>query len=254
MNKVRRAFDRAAPRYDDAAVLQRQVGTLLLQSIPACNLKTILDAGCGTGHGAQLHHTRWPLAQVIAADFAFSMVRTAGGGVCADMEKLPFASGTFDLYWSNLAFQWCDSPRALSEAAHVLKPGGRLAVSSLAPGTLRELESIFAGLDTYRHVLDFSPPQTLTDACHAAGFHEVTLHTVTVRCYHPDLRSLLHSLKSLGANQVGLHRRPGLFGRRGWQTLETRYEALRSAEGLPVTYEVVLCSAKKPLASCYRSP
>ncbi|MDP2752619.1 MAG: malonyl-ACP O-methyltransferase BioC [Rhodocyclaceae bacterium] len=244
MNKVRIAFDRAAPRYDEAAALQREVGTLLLQSIPTCPADTILDTGCGTGHGTQLLRTRWPQARLIASDFAFSMLRTAGGGVCADLERLPFAARTFDLYWSNLAFQWCDGERAVSEAARVLIPGGRLAVSSLAPGTLAELDSVFSGLDSHRHVLDFAPAQTLTHACHAAGFQEVTLNTVTLRCYHPDLKSLLHSLKSLGANQVGSHRRLGLLGRRGWQTLEGRYEALRSAEGLPVTYEVVVCTAK----------
>lgn len=246
---VRAAFDRAASRYDEVAGLQRRVGALLLQAIPDCEIKTGLDTGCGTGHGGQLLRTRWPQARIMASDFAFSMVRTAGGGVCADIERLPFASGTFDLYWSNLAFQWCECTRSISEAAHVLAPGGRLAVSSLAPGTLAELDAVFSGLDSHRHVLDFAPAQTLADACHAANLHDVRVNRVTMHCYHPDLRSLLHSLKSLGAHQIGAPRRPGLFGRRGWQTIEARYEALRVMEGLPATYEVVVCSAKKASTS-----
>ncbi|MDP2809076.1 MAG: methyltransferase domain-containing protein [Rhodocyclaceae bacterium] len=252
MNKraIRRSFDRAAGSYDAAAALQRQVGELLLAVLPGLTFEnrglspiSILDAGCGTGHALNLLAGRWPDARIVAADFAPAMLRTAGGGVCADIEALPFADATFDLYWSSLTFQWCDARLGLAEAARVLAPGGRLAVSSLAPGTLAELDAAFTGIDGHRHVLDFAPAQALADACIAAGLRNVAVLRKTVRHHHADLGSLLSTLRLIGANQVGDRRRQGLMGRRTWQAFEAHYESLREAAGLPVTWEVLLCTA-----------
>jgi len=48
---VRRRFDRAAPTYDQAAVLQREVGRRMLDRLDLVKLtpEWILDAGSGTG-------------------------------------------------------------------------------------------------------------------------------------------------------------------------------------------------------------
>jgi malonyl-CoA O-methyltransferase len=248
MNKaaIRRSFNRAAASYDSAATLQRRVCELLLATLPGLTPAAILDAGCGTGYGLGLLTRRWPDAQVTAADFAPAMLATTGGGVCADVESLPFAAGCFDLYWSSLTLQWCDAGQAIAEAARTLVPGGRLAVSSLGPGTLAELREAFSGTDKHRHVLDFSPPETLASACSAAGLDDVVWTTHSLRLHHASLKVLLQGLKALGANQVGHDRRPGLLGRRTWQSVEQRYEKCREPAGLPATYEVILCTANKP--------
>ncbi|MDI6748220.1 MAG: malonyl-ACP O-methyltransferase BioC [Rhodocyclaceae bacterium] len=249
MNKqaIRQSFDRAAASYDSVAGLQRQVCELLDAVLPAPTLtRMILDAGCGTGYGQRLLAARWPAARLVAADFAHAMLKnTAGERICADIETLPLPAATFDLYWSSLSVQWCDTQRAIAEAARVLAPGGVLAVSSLGTGTLSELHAAFAGVDPHRHVLEFSSDQALANACAAAGLQNVTLATRSIRRYHPDLKALLRTLKSLGANQVGANRRPGLLGRRVWQAVEARYETLRVDAGLPATYEVILCTANK---------
>lgn len=206
----------------------------------------ILDAGCGTGFALDLLARRWPQARLVAADFAPAMLAgITGERIGGDIEALPFRPATFDIYWSSLAIQWCDARRAVAEAARVLKPGGRFAVSSLGTGTLAELTHAFAAVDQHRHVLEFSPEQMLAAACAAAGLHNIRLETRQIRRFHPDLKSLLRALKALGANQVGAGRRPGLFGRRVWQSVEARYEALRETDGLPATYEVLLCTAIK---------
>lgn len=243
---VRRSFDRAAASYDAAANLQRRVCGLLLDELAEPAPTRILDAGCGTGYALNLLAGRWPAADIVAADFAPAMVTTAGGGICADIEALPFAAESFDLYWSSLSFQWCNPTRAIAEAARVLAPGGRLAVSSLAPGTLAELDAAFAGTDRHRHVLEFRAADALARACAATSLTDVRTVHRTLRFHHDSLASLLRELKALGANQVGTQRRPGLMGRRTWQTVEQRYESLREAAGLPATFEVILCSASKP--------
>jgi malonyl-CoA O-methyltransferase len=243
---VRRSFDRAAGSYDAAANLQRRVCRLLLDALADPAPASILDAGCGTGYALGLLAGRWSGSRIVAADFAPAMVTSAGGGICADIEALPFAGASFDLYWSSLSLQWCDEQRALCEAARVLAPGGRLAVSSLAAGTLAELDAAFAGTDRHRHVLEFLPAERLAAACTRAGFTSVQTVRHTLRFHHDSLAALLRELKALGANQVGTQRRPGLMGRRTWQTVERRYETLREAAGLPATFEVILCTASKP--------
>jgi malonyl-CoA O-methyltransferase len=245
---VRRAFDRAATSYDAAAKLQRQVCQLLLDQLAPQSPARILDAGCGTGYAINLLADRWPDSNIVATDFAPAMVATAGGGICADIESLPFADAAFDLYWSSLSFQWCDTDRAVAEAARVLAPGGRLAVSSLAPGTLAELDASFFGTDLHRHVLIFHPPKALDSACRNADLAEIRLERRTLCLYHPNVTSLLRELKALGANQVVAGRRPGLMGRRAWQAVEERYETRRETSGLPATFEIILCTAVKPIS------
>jgi malonyl-CoA O-methyltransferase len=176
------------------------------------------------------------------------MLAAAGGGVCADLEALPFPAACVDLYWSSLAWQWCDTRLAVAEAARVLAPGGRLAVSSLAVGTLAELADAFAGTDRHRHVLDFAPGAALAAACSSVGLVDIRVERRTQRLYYPDLPALLRELKALGANQLGAARRPGLMGRMAWRAVEARYESRRDRAGLPATFEVTLCYAAKPIS------
>lgn len=245
---VRDSFHRAAASYDAAARLQRQVCALLLEELPVLPAPAaILDAGCGTGHGLGLLAARWPSAHLLGVDFAPAMA-AAARGVCADVEALPLPDACVGLYWSSLSFQWCDPDRAFREAARVLAPGGRLAVSSLAAGTLGELAEAFAGTDRHPHVLDFSAAPRLADAARQAGLEEVRFVQRPVVQHYPDLPALLRELKALGAQQVGGPRRPGLLGRRAWQGIVERYEAKRGPAGLPATFEVILCTAQKPIS------
>jgi malonyl-CoA O-methyltransferase len=91
---VRESFDRAAASYDQAAVLQRQVGDNLLREFAADpEPASILDAGCGTGHGLQILHRRWPTAELTAVDFAPAMLALARPDadfcLAANIEALP---------------------------------------------------------------------------------------------------------------------------------------------------------------------
>ena len=81
---IRRAFDRAADSYDQAAALQRQVCDALESSLPPGDGQLpagfLLDAGCGTGYGAGLLAHRYPGRPLLLADFAPAMLARAREG------------------------------------------------------------------------------------------------------------------------------------------------------------------------------
>lgn len=253
---IRHAFDRAAGTYDSAAGFQRLVCERLLARLPALpSPAAMLDAGCGTGYGAKLLAERWPAAALVLADFAPAMLagsadRGLSGcpAVCADIEALPFKDAAFELYWSSLAVQWCDLPRSLAEAARSLAPGGRLALSTLGPGTFAEIGAAFAAAsastDPHRHVLDFLPPEAVRAACVAAGLSDIVVEREAVAIHYPDLKTLLRAIKAIGAQGVA-NRRPTLLGKSAWRRIEADYERHRSSAGLPATYDVIYCTAQR---------
>ena len=250
--RVRASFDRAAASYDAAAVLQRQVCELLLAGfgLPATTgTPAILDAGCGTGYGARLLRARWPAAHLSVADFAPAMLDLARGTAdacfAADIEALPFDRHTFDAWWSSLTIQWCNAGTVFAEAARVLRPHGRLAVSTLGPGTFAELRSAFGTVDRYRHTLPFSEPAAIGEALQCAGFSGIAMHRQTLTLHYPDLKTLLRAVKAIGANPVGAGARSGMMGRSAWQALETAYEQQRTPDGLPASYDVIFAYAER---------
>lgn len=250
--RIRAAFDRAAASYDAAAVLQRKVCELLLAGLELptpTSAPAILDAGCGTGYGTRLLRARWPAAHLSVADFAPAMLDLAreAADACheADIEALPFAEPDFDLWWSSLSIQWCDADRVFSEAARVLRPQGRLAVSTLGPGTFQELRNAFSAVDRYRHTLPFSEPDAIGEALLHAGFSSIAVQRETLTLHYPDLKTLLRAVKAIGANAVGDGARTGMMGRHAWQALEAAYEKQRTPDGLPASYDVILGYAER---------
>jgi malonyl-CoA O-methyltransferase len=253
--RVRDSFDRAATTYDAAAVVQRRVCERLLEEHGKLDqsarrpAQQLLDAGCGTGYGARLLRGNWPQAHITGVDFAPAMLelarRDSDACCAADIEKLPFAAASFDLWWSSLSIQWCDADAVFSEAARVLKAGGQIALSTLGPNTFSELRQAFSGVDQHRHTLAFSAPEAISGALARAGFGCISLRRETHTLHYPDLKTLLRAVKAIGAHNVGAGGRSGMMGRQAWQQLEAAYEQQRQAAGLPASYDVILGFAKK---------
>ena len=247
--RVRASFDRAAETYDSAAVVQRRVCDRLIDTLSTSEVSRILDAGCGTGYGAGLLRGRWPKSTIVGIDFAPAMLAHAAPlldrGVAGDIEHLPFPAGDFDLWWSSLTIQWCDAPRVFSEARRVLRPGGRLALSTLATDTFLELRSAFSGIDRHRHTLPFSDPEVLRSALAAAGFTDIELIRERHIVHYPELKTLLRAVKAIGAQNVGEGGRSGMLGKEAWARVQASYETFRTPEGLPASYDVLLFTARR---------
>ena len=159
--------------------------------------------------------------------------------VCGDLEAMSFDDGTFDFVWSSLALQWCRPQTVFRELRRVLARDGLLYFSTLAPGTLCEIAHAFEGVDTSRRVLSFSSQDEQRSRLQEAGFSGIRVIHETHRMYYPDVRSALESVRGIGAGYSAGKRR-AMMGKTAWKTVQQRYEALREAEGLPVTYELVI--------------
>ncbi|MDQ6619966.1 MAG: malonyl-ACP O-methyltransferase BioC [Pseudomonadota bacterium] len=270
---VRRAFGRAARTYDSVAVLQREVGSRMAQRLDLVKItpEAILDAGCGTGDALPELGGRYPLSRRIAADIAVPMLevarerhapsasafarlqsmwrRSAQGPlafVAADVTRLPFAYGTFDLVWSNLALQWVnDLPLAFAELHRVLRVGGLAMITTLGPDTLQEVRKAFRSVDDAPHVSRFADMHDIGDMLVEARFADPVMHMERLTLTYSDPRALLRDLKLLGATNATHARGRGLFGRERWQRALAALDGMRVEGQIPATFEVVYGHAWK---------
>ncbi|MBA6064433.1 malonyl-ACP O-methyltransferase BioC [Pseudomonas mosselii] len=252
--QVAASFSRAAASYDSVAALQRAVGMALLEKLPS-NLAPArwLDMGSGTGHFSRVLAERFAQSSGVAVDIAEGMLRHAreqGGArhhVAGDAEHLPLRDGCVDLLFSSLAVQWCGQfASVLGEARRVLRPGGVLAFSSLCVGTLDELRASWQAVDGMVHVNRFRRFEDYQRLCGDSGLELIDLERRPHVLHYPDVRSLTHELKALGAHNLNPGRPSGLTGRARMQGLLQAYEQYRQVQGLPATYQVVYGVLHKP--------
>lgn len=245
--RIRQSFERAAASYDSAAQVQRRICDRLASFLPNQPPERLLDAGSGTGYALPLLQNLFPAAQHLALDLSPAMLQRISTPCCrlaGDLEHLPLADASLDLYWSSLAVQWCELAAALTEARRVLRTGGHLVLASLGPQTFHELRHAFADVDNFRHTLPFLSQQEIGQLARAAGFSQLAVDSATEIAHYADFRTLLRAVKAVGANQVGDGRRPGLMSRSTFQRAATAYETLRTSAGLPLTYDVIYLSAQ----------
>lgn len=216
---IARGFGKACDTYESASRLQRLTGNAMLERL-ACQPGSgrplrILDLGCGTGWFTRILQQHFPESQVTGADLSPGMIAHAGlqshpkiRWLVADAGHLPLPDARFDLVFSNLMIQWCDDPKeVLNECRRLLKPNGRLMISTLVDGTLRELRQAWAKADPGRvHVNHFERFDALS-ALVKAELPEAVSEARTIGLPYHSPVALAHELKFIGAGFKGRERR-----------------------------------------------
>jgi malonyl-CoA O-methyltransferase len=218
---IARDFGSASHTYNPAARLQRYMGQVLLDQLKeglhqaqSADGLQILDLGSGTGwFTGQLASI--PGSQVTGVDIAAGMLRYARsanpGGIRwieADAEALPLPDNSVDVVFSNLMIQWCRDPAGvLAECRRVLRPGGRLLVSTLLEGTLDELREAWHRADPgHQHVNGFeSEARFREQAFETLPDPQLAIETISLD--YPSPLALLAELKAIGAGYKGASRR-----------------------------------------------
>ena len=259
---VRASFDRAADAYDAVAVLQREVGSRVMERLDLVRIQpqVMLDVGAGTGWCSAALAQRYPRARVLALDLAPAMLhrarqrfsaltrwRRGHAFVGGDAEALPVADASCDLLVSNLALQWCpDLDRAFSEFRRVMRPGGLLMFSTFGPDTLKELRASWAAADGAVHVNRFIDMHDVGDALVRAGLADAVMDMEHITLTYRGVGDLMRDLKGLGAHNVNAARQRGLTGKCRLHAMMQAYEGFRREGVLPATYEVVYGHAWAP--------
>ena len=241
-------FSRAASTYDEAATLQKLVAAEVMQSTPEeASVVSVLDLGAGTGSHSQALSLRYPEAHVTGMDLAMGMLEFAREQTsdisslhwCSgDIEALPFKSDSFDLVYSSLAIQWCQLERVLREVERVLVPGGQFVFSTLADGSLQELDQAWQAIAETNRVNRFDVSEHQHQQVMESPLQVISFRQQPETLFYPDVVSLLKELKALGVNTV-LSGSQGLMTRTKLQGLQQAYEVFRTEAGLPLTYQVV---------------
>jgi len=242
---IKESFGRAAPDYDAEAHVQRQVRghCLTLAGKYWPRGAHILDAGSGTGALSQ--ETNW---RVTGLDISFGMCAFAREKVVnADAASMPFSDARFDGVFSSLMLQWANDPQAVwREMARVLKPQGRVILSTLVAGTLHELREAFSSLDATPHVSHFLKVHDVLGCAAEAGLSMIAAEQVRIVEYYPDAIALMRSLQAIGASHKEAERRKGLMTLKQLARVEQAYEKrFGGAKGLPATWQVLCLVMQK---------
>jgi len=259
---VRRRFARAAPRYAEASRLEAEVGARMLERLDYVRLQParVLEAGCGPAREAGALARRYANSTLVLLDVALPMLRLAQPerpmlarlfgkqkrfAVCAELERLPLASGSIGLAWSNMALHWVADPvRAIAELQRVLVPGGLLMFSTLGPDTLQELRAVAGAARVHA----FADMHDIGDQLVAAGFADPVMEAERLTLTYARGDALLADLRASGQTCALSGRAPGLSGRGFLARLREALDAGRRDGRIAATFEVVYGHAWKPLA------
>jgi malonyl-CoA O-methyltransferase len=251
---IRRYASRASARYDESAVLAARLRDELVRRLEWISFvpETVLDLGCGTGHGAATLAARWPRARVIALDASSAMLgqvarRDASGRIerlCAEAEAIPLPDASVDLVFSNLMLPWCEDIDAVfAEIARVLAPRGLVTFTTLGPDTLVELRSAWRASGGGDALHPFTDMHDLGDGLVRAGLAEPVLDVSRYTLTYTDVTAVLRDLQATGSQNAAAGRPRGLTARSRLRALGAAYEKFREAGVLPASYEVVFGQA-----------
>jgi SAM-dependent methyltransferase len=130
--------------------------------------------GCGIGELWRENADRIPQGwRLVLTDRSPGMIAAALDAApfadlaVADVQALPFEDASFDVAIANhMLYHVADRPRALTELARVLRPGGRLYAATIGRGHLEALRELLARVSSgawtasaERFGLETGPPQ-----------------------------------------------------------------------------------------------
>ena len=256
--EICKAFNKNARRYEQTAKIQQEIGLRLFERLDLLKIKPryILDLGCGSGFFTQRLKKYYPNAHIVGLDLALGMLREAKAKqgwfqkwslVNGDMSVMPFATGLFDLVFSNQVIHWSSSlTELMSELSRVMAPGGCLMFSTLGPDTFCELRKAWGSIDNYAHANDFLDMHDIGDYLLAEHFLDPVVDMEVLHAHYSSLRQLVDGLKAQGVKNINPARNPGLTGKSAWKAFEKAMAAgCKEADTYPLTYEVVYGHAWK---------
>ena len=277
LQQVRQLFsrlDRVAP----SNFLRREIAGRMREKLELIKSSPIrvLDAGCGEGADLAQLQAHFPKSHVLGVDASFAMLASGiqlqrelkssigrfwdkwlpsnspptshSGIACADFSRLPLASHSVDLIWSNLALHW--HPQAdlvFAEWRRVLRAEGVLMFSCFGPDTFLELRQAFSAVDQFPHTLPFVDMHDFGDMLVNCGLSTPVMDMEKLTLTYESVDKLFADIRALGGNPLTT-RRQGMLGKAAYRRLRAELEKTRNRDGrIPLTIEVIYGHAFKPI-------
>lgn len=257
--------DNAAENYEKyfVPVIGRPFGVDLVEHARLEQGERVLDVACGTGIVARLAAERVaPTGSVSGLDVNAAMLSVAGSLPSAipirwyetAAESAPLPDNSFDVVLCQLGLQFvADKAAAVREMRRVLKPGGRLYISTPVPNDFfdvldREIaRNVSEEASAFVHaVFSLNDPREMQGLLTAAGFENLEIGPHRKRLELPPARDfmwqyiyctpLMALLPQSGNPQTAALERAVVAGWQPWDT------------GNGMTYEqsVLVSSARRP--------
>lgn len=148
------------------------------------------------------------------------------------------APGAADMVWANMMLHWVDDPLLeMRRWAGALAVDGVLFFSTLGPGSLASLRSLYGGQGWPAPFAPFVDMHDLGDMLVQAGFADPVMDQETITLTWADPSALLAELRSLGRN-VGPARHRGLRTPR-WRDRLLRLLQTAAPERPKLAFEIV---------------
>ena len=205
-------FNALAPDYDSGPGCFAYYGRRLVAAAGVAPGQRVLDVA--SGRGAVLFPSAERAEQtgeVVGVDLAEQMARitneeAARRGLAArvrimDAERLDFPDASFDRVLCGFGIMFFpDQPHALGEFRRVLKPGGKIGVSTWRRTQNSELEAVLIelGLRPTRQPGWITEPDDLSRLLARAGFTEVHVETDEQSFRYADVDEYWHQARSTG--------------------------------------------------------
>lgn len=270
------SYDRDDPElartYDRVSDRQFESGQRLVERLDLAPGARVLDVGCGTGRLAEWIAARIgpgvvgidPLPERIALARARAPGLRFEVGRAEDLAG--FANGSFDAVCLSAVLHWVeDKAGALAGISRVLRPGGRLGLTTQAKelqrqGTLAEVLAPVFGRPPYRdhakQARAVMRPATLTELVtmlHEASLRLRDLHVVERRYWHASGEDVVAFYESSTFGNF-LSTVPGDLRPQLRRDLVRAFDARRGAEGILIEDYGVLAVAVRAIREDVEPP
>jgi malonyl-CoA O-methyltransferase len=236
--------EEVARRMSERIALVKQAPERVLDwSLEGCGSPSVLHRACAA---AALVRVRGPEGEsplnplTVSGSWTDRLAAWLAPRRVSELARFAVPAGAADLVWSNMSLHLEGDPLGAMRAWRAaLKPSGYVFFSSLGPGSLPQISSIFSEQAWGPAHAPFTDMHDLGDMLLEAGFAEPVMDQETLTLTFQGANSLLAELRSLGSN-FSDRRFSGCRTPAWLERLKERLEAGARADGrIALDFEVV---------------